>query len=172
MPHSRTSAPRRAFTGCTLCHGHAPRAALLLAALGLAACADDTLPSGPEAPVPAQSQAELTAEAVPNTWATTVSMPTARRGLVAATVNNVIYAIGGLSSGESNRAVQAYYGRGRLHRRPCPSGGQGGEARPARVRPRRSARALRAPTTVTAHGMGRSGPKRRSVGLPAALGRC
>jgi len=64
----------------------------LLVLLGLAACQPDGLPSGPEMDAGVQPQAQVDA---PNSWVNRISMPTKRRGLVAAAVNGVVYAIGG-----------------------------------------------------------------------------
>lgn len=71
----------------------------MIAAFGLGACATDTSPTGPSAdPVaPAATALEVSSPAS-NTWLTRPAMPTARAGLVAATVNGNIYAIGGLTS--------------------------------------------------------------------------
>jgi N-acetylneuraminic acid mutarotase len=84
--------------------------ATLLTLLGLGACHGDTSPTGPagEAVVPAP--ALDVGNLVSDTWATRPQMPMARMGLVAATVNGVIYAIGGKNASHQPVAkVQAYY---------------------------------------------------------------
>jgi len=81
----------------------------ILVVVGLAACSDDRLPIEPEAPGLAGPQADVTAAGVPNTWETRAPMPTARRGLVAATVNGIVYAIGGQAvSSSAFQTVEAY----------------------------------------------------------------
>jgi N-acetylneuraminic acid mutarotase len=78
-----------------------------LALLGLAACADQGLPSGPDDASAAPSS-ELASQTT-NTWVTRASMPTGRSGLVAASVNGRIYAIGGMAADETPLAtVEAY----------------------------------------------------------------
>ena len=68
------------------------RGALALLALG--ACADDSLsPSDEHALHPSAADTESLAQ--PNTWETASPMPTAREGLVTATVDGILYAIGG-----------------------------------------------------------------------------
>jgi N-acetylneuraminic acid mutarotase len=76
----------------------APLWTLLLVSVSLAACGEDSAPLAPEAASPAQPLGSPTLSAVSNSWATKAPMPTKRRGLVAATVNGVIYAIGGQKS--------------------------------------------------------------------------
>lgn len=71
-----------------------PGFALGSLALLLAACAGDSLPTQPDAPSSAAPVDAELADYKPNSWATKASMPTARRGLVTATVNGIIYAIG------------------------------------------------------------------------------
>ena len=77
--------------------------------LGLAACHGDPL-----APESAQVHAGPTVlSAVTNSWATKAPMPTGRVGLVAATVDGTIYAIGGAATGwpgkgANLRTVEAY----------------------------------------------------------------
>jgi N-acetylneuraminic acid mutarotase len=68
----------------------------MIAALGVGACGTDSSPTGPVAePVaPAVPALDVSSPAA-NTWLTRPQMPTARAGLVAATVNGNIYAIGG-----------------------------------------------------------------------------
>lgn len=73
----------------------APLSTLLLASVILAACGENSAPLAPEAPIAAQPLGSPTLSAVSNTWATKTPMPTKRRGLVSATVNGIIYAIGG-----------------------------------------------------------------------------
>lgn len=88
------------------------RAASLLGAvslLGLAACQGDAL-----SPEPALARSTLTVlSALSNSWATKAPMLTGRVGLVAATVDGTIYAIGGSASawdgnGPHLRTVEAY----------------------------------------------------------------
>jgi N-acetylneuraminic acid mutarotase len=71
----------------------------LATALGLGACATDSTPTGPVDQLPAPATpVEPTLDVSspsPNTWLTRTAMPTARAGLVAATVNNKVYVIGG-----------------------------------------------------------------------------
>jgi N-acetylneuraminic acid mutarotase len=59
----------------------------------LVACAGDSLPLGPETPGAAEAVPSPMASAVG--WASGLPMPTKRLGLVAATVNGIVYAIGG-----------------------------------------------------------------------------
>jgi N-acetylneuraminic acid mutarotase len=61
-----------------------------LAIAGLVACADDSLPLGPEAPGAVEVPSPMA-----SFWASSAPMPTKRLGLVAASVNGVVYAIGG-----------------------------------------------------------------------------
>jgi kelch-like protein 17 (actinfilin)/kelch-like protein 20 len=83
--------------------------ALGLLALFLPACAGDSLPTHPDAPSSAAPVDAVLANYLPDSWANKTSMPTARRGLVTATVNGIIYAIGGRSTNEVNlRTVEAY----------------------------------------------------------------
>jgi N-acetylneuraminic acid mutarotase len=85
-----------------------------LAPLGIAACSADRLaaPSGgpsadPVAPV-VPAAGDL-AGYMADHWAAKSDMPTARRGLVTATVNGIIYAIGGRGGSETNlRTVEAF----------------------------------------------------------------
>lgn len=78
-------------------------------ALLLAACAGDSLPTQPNAPASAAPVDAVLANYQPNSWANKTNMPTARRGLVTATVNGIIYAIGGRSASEVNlQTVEAY----------------------------------------------------------------
>jgi N-acetylneuraminic acid mutarotase len=64
--------------------------------------ADPSHPIGPE-PVPDLST-------LPNSWISRAPMPTARKGLVAASVNGIVYAIGGWKNGQNTRltTVEAY----------------------------------------------------------------
>lgn len=100
--------------------------AALVALLGLVACAGDDSPTGPATDQPATPV--LDASSPPsNWWLTRAAMPTARAGLVAATVNNRIYAIGGRnSSGLSLAKVEMYNPAATLiawtSRAPLPSG--------------------------------------------------
>ncbi len=70
--------------------------ASLLAIVSLVACGDDSGPLAPETLTTA-APVDSPVPSVSNTWATSVPMPTKRRGLVAVTVNGIIYAIGGQS---------------------------------------------------------------------------
>jgi N-acetylneuraminic acid mutarotase len=75
--------------------------------LGLAACHADSLPSEPEGRPTQQSGVD--AITVPaNTWASLTKLPAARVGLVAATVNGVVYAIGGDSVTGYTARVEAF----------------------------------------------------------------
>jgi N-acetylneuraminic acid mutarotase len=113
------------------CRSLPPRRILLtIAGLGLAACQADSLSSEPEGQSAPRPQADVTAPA-PNTWATGVPMPTARYNLVAATVNGIVYAIGGYGTGgtygTSGRTVEAYNPSGSsiilwTPRAPLPAG--------------------------------------------------
>lgn len=84
--------------------------AALVALLGLGACASDTLPSAPETAepgraVPATDAASLTSDS----WISRAAMPTARAGLVAATVNGLVYAMGGQdANGNPGSRVEMY----------------------------------------------------------------
>jgi N-acetylneuraminic acid mutarotase len=95
-------------------------------ALFLAACASDSLPTQPDAPSSAAPVGAPLANYQPNSWATKANMPTARRGLVTATVNGIIYAIGGRSANEVNLATMESYNPIRIiyswgSRAPMPS---------------------------------------------------
>jgi N-acetylneuraminic acid mutarotase len=87
----------------------AVRAALVLLSLAGAACSDD-LPTAadPGLPMTTVPGPELAAETVPNSWTPRIRMPTARFGLVAASVNGIIYAIGGWRGGTALQTVEAY----------------------------------------------------------------
>jgi N-acetylneuraminic acid mutarotase len=76
--------------------------------LGLAACQADSLPSEPDVRPPRQPQADVSAGSS-DTWASRFNMPTGRYGLVAATVNGAVYAIGGTApTGVVTPKVEAY----------------------------------------------------------------
>jgi N-acetylneuraminic acid mutarotase len=79
-----------------------------LGVLGLAGCQGSSLPSEPQAAVTA-GPSPVTAEII-FPWKARAPMPTGRVGLVAATVNGIVYAIGGHSSetGGPVRTVEAY----------------------------------------------------------------
>jgi hypothetical protein len=85
-----------------------------LALSGITACAGDPLgtpgaPSTTDAASPITPVAGGLAGYTANTWLGKSDMPTARRGLVTATVNGIVYAIGGRSSSEVNlRTVEAF----------------------------------------------------------------
>ena len=82
-----------------------PGLALSTLALLLAACASDSLPTQPDGPVSAAPVDPGVANYLPDSWTIKASMPTARRGLVTATVNGIVYAIGGRSASEVNLAT-------------------------------------------------------------------
>jgi N-acetylneuraminic acid mutarotase len=102
-PHPSTD--RRSHTS----HRAAPRALVLgtLTLLGTAGCQSGSLPSEPEPAGPARANGVALAEAAPNSWRAGPSMPTGRYGLVAATVNGIVYAIGGWFNGQL-RTVEAF----------------------------------------------------------------
>jgi N-acetylneuraminic acid mutarotase len=85
-----------------------------VALVGIAACSSDPLatPSGPaisEPMTPVAPAGGGLASYTANSWQGKSDMPTARRGLVTATVNGIVYAIGGRSSNEVNlRTVEAF----------------------------------------------------------------
>jgi N-acetylneuraminic acid mutarotase len=93
-------------------HRSTTYAAFTAALLVLAACGDENLPSepqtsGPETGSPTAPRTGL-AE-VSNSWTRKASLPTARSGLVAATVNGRIYAIGGKMADQTPLAtVEAF----------------------------------------------------------------
>jgi N-acetylneuraminic acid mutarotase len=94
-----------------------------LALLALAACTGDSFPTQPDAPLGDQPSRALPfgggqANYIPDSWATKHAMPTARRGLVTATVNGVIYAIGGRSASEVNLGTVESYLPGVLQLNP------------------------------------------------------
>ena len=70
------------------------RLPLALAAMALAACRSEDLPSGPTPPSAAPSGAEP-ASLESGAWYTRTTMPTGRAGPTAATVNGTIYVMGG-----------------------------------------------------------------------------
>jgi N-acetylneuraminic acid mutarotase len=75
----------------------------------LAACSGDSLPTQPPSFGSAAPAGNPTADYVANSWATKANMPTARRGLVTASVDGIVYAIGGRSASEVNlRTVEAF----------------------------------------------------------------
>jgi N-acetylneuraminic acid mutarotase len=75
----------------------------------LAACSGDSLPTQPPSFGSAAPAETPTADYVANSWATKAAMPTARRGLVTATVNGIVYAIGGRGANEVNLStVEAF----------------------------------------------------------------
>jgi N-acetylneuraminic acid mutarotase len=86
------------------------RPALALGSLVLlAACSADSLPTQPPSFGSAEPAGAPTADYVADSWANKTAMPTARRGLVTATVNGIIYTIGGRSANEVNlRTVEAF----------------------------------------------------------------
>jgi Kelch motif protein len=66
------------------------------------------VPSEPVTVVPAGPTDLVNVEA-PNTWHVRAPMPIGRYGLVAATVNGIIYTIGGRSLSGGGRTVEAYH---------------------------------------------------------------
>lgn len=105
MLRSPTSRPRlcstaiwRAFRRLT------PRTLALgsLSLVGVAACTSDSLTTETDAAAPAAPVAGTPAYYVANTWHAKSNLPTARRGLVTATVDGIVYAIGGRSGSEVN----------------------------------------------------------------------
>ena len=97
------------------------RAALAaLAVVGAAACSADRLaaPSGGSSADPVTTVAPAGGDLANYTadhWVAKADMPTARRGLVTATVNGIIYAIGGRGTSETNlRTVEAFNPSGNL----------------------------------------------------------
>jgi hypothetical protein len=89
-------------------HRAAPSAFMLgvLTLLGAAGCDGGSLPIESEAP--AAPNVVALAEAAPNSWQARAPMPTGRYGLVAASVNGIVYAIGGWFNG-TLRTVEAYH---------------------------------------------------------------
>jgi len=87
-------------------------AAVTAALLVIAACGDENLPSEPETSGPdtgAPAAPETGLAEVSNSWTRKASIPTARAGLVAATVNGRIYAIGGKMADQTPLAtVEAF----------------------------------------------------------------
>lgn len=90
--------------------------AALIATFIFAACTGENLPTDPESSESASAGAPAAAapavdmpNLVGNSWAATAVMPTARSGLTAATVNGIVYAIGGGGASEYAMAtVEAY----------------------------------------------------------------
>jgi N-acetylneuraminic acid mutarotase len=78
--------------------------ALISAAL-MTACSGDTLPTQPDGGSPAP-QADISV--APNTWGARPSMSTRRYAPVAATVDGIIYVIGGYRGDSALRTVEAY----------------------------------------------------------------
>jgi N-acetylneuraminic acid mutarotase len=75
----------------------------------LGACSEDSVPTQPASSTSAAPAGIPAADYVANSWANKTAMPTARRGLVTASVNGIIYAIGGRSANEVNLpTVEAY----------------------------------------------------------------
>jgi hypothetical protein len=93
-----------------------PATVALAAVLALGACGSETTPTGPatgpELYNPgggaAESSAGLAAILPSNTWGSATPMTTAREGLVTATVNGIVYAIGGAVAGKAVQTVEAY----------------------------------------------------------------
>jgi N-acetylneuraminic acid mutarotase len=75
----------------------------------LAACSGDSLPTQPPSFGSAAPAGAPTADYVADSWAGKAGMLTARRGLVTATVNGLIYAIGGRGANEVNLATVESY---------------------------------------------------------------
>lgn len=86
-----------------------------VALLGLAGCQGSSLPSEPQAAVAAQPSPDVAEISSP--WKAATPMPTGRLGLVAATVNGTVYAIGGHSSevGGPIRTVEAFNPTGTIY---------------------------------------------------------
>jgi hypothetical protein len=85
-----------------------------LAALA-AACSPDSLPTQPDVPSGAAPVDVPTADYTADSWTSKPAMITARRGLVTASVNGIIYAIGGRSASEVNlRTVESYNPSGQV----------------------------------------------------------
>jgi N-acetylneuraminic acid mutarotase len=88
---------------------HLTLKAPVLAVLALlAAGCQSSLPSEPESAAPGRPNSVALTEGSPNTWQARPPMPTARYGLVAATVNGIVYAIGGRDGTGTRRTVEAY----------------------------------------------------------------
>ena len=86
-----------------------PGIALGSLVVALAACSDDSMPTQPASSASAAPAGDPLADYVANTWATRQNLLTARRGLVSASHNGLIYAIGGRGSNETNlTTVEAY----------------------------------------------------------------
>ena len=86
------------------------RIALVLGILGffgLGGCRDGSLPSEPVATAPALQNGLVMVEASPNTWQPRAPIPTGRFLLAAATVNGIVYAIGGRDESGTLRTVEA-----------------------------------------------------------------
>jgi N-acetylneuraminic acid mutarotase len=81
---------------------------LLIAALALGACDSEHSPTGPAAD-PAPPVVAPSLDVAPNSWLSRAPMPTARAGLVAATVNDDIYAIGGRNPNAQSLATVERY---------------------------------------------------------------
>ena len=97
------------------------RPALALGSLALlAACSGDSLPTQPRSFGSAAPAGAPTADYVADSWTTKANMPTARRGLVTASVDGIVYAIGGRGANEVNvRTVDGYNPAGiRSHKNP------------------------------------------------------
>jgi N-acetylneuraminic acid mutarotase len=86
-----------------------------LAVLGLAGCQGSSLPSEPQAAVGAGPNPVVAQLTFP--WKAATPMPTGRLGLVTATVNGTVYAIGGYSSevGGPIRTVEAFNPAGNVN---------------------------------------------------------
>ncbi len=81
----------------------------ILALLLTAACRDDVVPSEPEAPIaPVDHE---TAALASNSWEARIGMPTGRSALATATVNGIVYTIGGhlASNFAPTDRVESYY---------------------------------------------------------------
>jgi N-acetylneuraminic acid mutarotase len=75
----------------------------------LAACSGDSSPTQPTSSPAAEPAGTPAADYLANSWANKPDMPTARRGLVTASVNGIVYAIGGRSANEVNlKTVEAF----------------------------------------------------------------
>jgi N-acetylneuraminic acid mutarotase len=113
MLHQSTDRSRRHSRAFRLLARPAGVLGALAISAGLTACTDDSSPMQPDATLPAAQQpaapvADVPAALVLNTWTTKQSMPTARFGAVTATVNGVVYAIGGRNLDVSLATVESY----------------------------------------------------------------
>lgn len=107
----------------------------MLTMLGLAGCQRGSLPSEPEAGAPVLPRPAFSGGTDQSPWRVKAPMPTARTGLVAATVNGVVYTIAGHTASGAVAKVEAYCDGcglfdGWLSRAPLPAKRVGRAARP------------------------------------------